>query len=175
MVAFRFRMQLRPRPRCELPLGGISRRGSASVVPFLYAVRLRRPTHIIFDWGGGRDSDDPVSDEFQNVAGSQENVAVGGPDSRAGRRGTGHHAGRCRVPPVFGGVFETLTFFCSSIIPQVDLSRRREQRSDGPLDATAGRGRGRPAPREGGGGERGAEATACGRRGLAGDRGGRDH
>ena len=52
MVAFRFRMQLRPRPRCELPLGGISRRGSASVVPFLYAVRRRRPTHFIFDWGG---------------------------------------------------------------------------------------------------------------------------
>ena len=63
-------MHLRPRPCRGSPLSGISRRGSVSAVTFLYAVRRRRLTRLIFD-RGGRDHDDPQATNFQNVAGSR--------------------------------------------------------------------------------------------------------
>ena len=100
IVAFRFRMQLRPRPRRGSPLGGISRRGSTSVVPFLYAVRRRRLTRLIFDWGGGIPTTRKRRIFKMLLVRAGENIVVWGPGRHAGRRGAGHHAGHCCVPPV---------------------------------------------------------------------------
>ena len=100
IVAFRFRMQLRPRPRRGSPLGGISRRGSVSAVTFLYAVRRRRLTRLIFDRGGGITTTRKRRIFKMLLVRAGKNVVVGGPGRHAGRRGAGHHAGQCCVPPV---------------------------------------------------------------------------
>ena len=101
IVAFRFRMQLRPRPRRGSPLGGISRRGSVSAVTFLYAVRRRRLTRLIFDRGGGITTTRKRRLFKMLLVRAGKNVVVGGPGRHAGGRGAGHHAGQCCVPPVW--------------------------------------------------------------------------
>ena len=109
IVAFRFRMQLRPRPRRGSPLGGIARRGSVSAVTLLHAVRRRRLTRLIFDRGGG--SRRPASDEFQNVAGSR--------GEKCRRRGSwpSRRSSRCRpsrrslfASRLFGGVLNFASY-----------------------------------------------------------------
>ena len=76
-------------------------------------------------------------------------------------------SGVCRAPNYNCNHVSEILLLYLRIDPQIDLSRRREQgataRSMRPLGWAAAR----PAPREREGGERGGEAVAGGRHGLA--------
>ena len=105
IVAFRFRMQLRPRPRRGSPLGGIARRGSVSAVTLLHAVRRRRLTRLIFDRKGGGITTTRKRRVFKMLlVRVGKNVVVGGPGRHAGRRGAGHHAGHY-LRPAYSAAF----------------------------------------------------------------------
>ena len=67
---------------------------------FLYAVRQRRLTRLIFDRGGGITTTCKRQIFKMLLIRAGKYVVVGGPGRHAGRRCAGHHAGQCCIPPV---------------------------------------------------------------------------